>query len=107
MYDLSSDKIAVTMNYQSVPVPDDLIEPMNRTESSNNKNQVDHSNAEQSTIRVNYFNNNEYESRSSNNDKNESEDGDTDELDYSQYLDDLMLNKIIDREDPVILTKES
>ena len=80
---------------------------MNRTESSYNKNQVDHFNVEQSTIRVDYSNKNEYESPTPNNDKDESEDGDTDELDNSQHLDDLIFNKIVDREDPVILTKES
>ena len=50
MNDLSMDKIIVTMNYQSVPVPEDLIEPMNITESSNNKNQVDHFNIKHSTV---------------------------------------------------------
>ena len=33
--DLSRDKIVGTMNYQSVPVPGDLIEPMNKTDPSN------------------------------------------------------------------------
>ena len=40
--DLSRDKIVVTTNYQSVPVPADLFEPTKRTDSSNNKIQVDH-----------------------------------------------------------------
>ena len=34
IYDLSRDKIVVTTNYQSVPVPVDLFAPTNRTESS-------------------------------------------------------------------------
>ena len=42
IYYLSRDKIVVIINYQSVPVPTDLFEPTNRTESSNNKIQVDH-----------------------------------------------------------------
>ena len=50
IYDLSKDKIVVTMNYQSVLVPEDLIEPINRTESSNNKNQVDQFNIKHSTV---------------------------------------------------------
>ena len=107
IYDLSREKITLTMNYRSVPVPEDLIEPMNRTESSNNKNQANHSNIKKSTSRVDYSNNNKYESRTPNNDKNEFEDRDTDELDNSQHLDDLMSNKIVDREDLVSLTKQS
>ena len=50
IYNLSRDKIIVTVNYQSAPVPKDLIETMNRNESSNNKNQVDYFNVEQSTV---------------------------------------------------------
>ena len=42
IYNLSRDKIVVTINCQSAPVPEDLIEPMNRTESSNNTIQVDY-----------------------------------------------------------------
>ena len=50
MYDISRDKIVVTMNYQSVPVPADLFEPTNRTESSDNKIQVDHFDIKQSIV---------------------------------------------------------
>ena len=50
IYDLSRDKIVVTTNYQSVPVPTDLFEPTNRTESSNNKIQVDHFDIKQSIV---------------------------------------------------------
>ena len=56
---------------------------------------------------MDYSNINEYESRNSNNNKNEAKDGDTDELGNSQHLDDLMSDKIVDHEDPVILTKGS
>ena len=56
---------------------------------------------------MDFSNNNKYESQTPNNNKNNSEDEDTDELDDSQHLDDLMLNKIVDHEDQVILTKES
>ena len=42
IYDLSTYKILVTMNYQSVPVPEDLIEAMYKTNSSNNRICVDH-----------------------------------------------------------------
>ena len=56
---------------------------------------------------MDYFDNNEYESQTPNKNKNNFEDGNTDELDNSQHLDDLMLDKIVDHEDKVILTKES
>ena len=42
IYRLSMDQILVTKEYQSVPVPEDLIEAINETGSSNNKVQVNH-----------------------------------------------------------------
>ena len=107
IYHLSRDKIVVTMNYQSVPITEDLIEPMNKAESSNNKIQVDYFNIGQSIVRVNYSNNNENESQTSNNNKNDSEDGNIDDFSNSQHRDDLMLDKIVDHGDQIILTKES
>ena len=80
IYDLSRDKIVVITNNQSVPAPAGLFEPMNRTESSNNKIQVDHFDIEQSIVRMDYFSNNKYKSRTPSNNKDDSEDGDTDEL---------------------------
>ena len=56
---------------------------------------------------MDYSNNNKYGSQNPNNNKNNSEDGDTDDLDNSQHLDDLMSDKIVDHEDQVILTKKS
>ena len=58
IYDLSSDKIVVTMNYQSVLIPTDLFEPTNITESCNNKIQVDHFDVEHPSIQMDDFNNN-------------------------------------------------
>ena len=94
------------MKYQSVPVPDDLIKTMSKTESSNNRIQIDCFNIKQSVIRDNHSNNNEYDSQTPNNNKDNSGDGDTDELDNLQHLDDLTMYKIVDHEDQVILTKE-
>ena len=54
---------------------------------------------------MDYSTNNKYKSQTPNNDKDESKDRDTDELGNSQHLDDLMLDKIVDHEDPVILTR--
>ena len=50
IYDPLRGKIAVTTDYQLVPVPVDQFEPTNRTESSNNKIQVDHFDIKQSII---------------------------------------------------------
>ena len=56
---------------------------------------------------MNYFNNNEYESRTQNNNKHDSEGGDTDGLGNSQHLDDLVLDKVAGHEDRIMLTIES
>ena len=50
IYDLSRDKIVVTINYQSISAPGDLIELMNKADSSNNKIQVDHFDIKQSIV---------------------------------------------------------
>ena len=63
IYDLSKKKIVVTMNYQSVLVPTDLFDPTNRTESSNNKIQVDHFDVDHSIVRIDYSNSNEYKKK--------------------------------------------
>ena len=46
------------MEYQSVPVPEDLIKAINETDSSNNKIQVDHVNSEDSIVQDEHSNNN-------------------------------------------------
>ena len=107
IYNLSRDKIVVTINYQSVPVPTDLLEPTNKIDSPNNNIQNDHFDVNHSIVRMDYSNNNEYKNINPNNNKDDSEDGDTDESDYSRHLDDLMPDKIVDHEDQVMLTKES
>ena len=47
------------MKYQSVPVPEDLIETMNKTDPSDNKIQIDHFNSDQSVVRDDHSNNND------------------------------------------------
>ena len=106
IYDLSRDKIIVTTNYQSVPVPSDLFGPTKRTESSNNKIQVDHLYIKQSIVQMDYPNNKECKSRTLNKNKDDSKDGDTDELGNSQHRDDFILDKIVYHEDQIILAKE-
>ena len=56
---------------------------------------------------MDYHNKNKCKSRTQNNNKDDFEDGDTDELGNSQHLDDLISDKTVDHEDQVILTKES
>ena len=46
-------------------------------------------------------------SHTPNNNKDNYEDGNTDELDNSQYADDLISDEIINHEDQIVLTKES
>ena len=104
IYNLSRDKIVVTMKYQSVSVLGDLIEPMNKSDSSNNKIRDDHFDIKQSIVREDYSNNNKYDSQTTKYNKNNFEDGDTDKLGNSQHLDDLMSDKIIDHEDQIIRT---
>ena len=69
--------------------------------------QVDHFDIKQSMVQMNYPNNNKCKSQTLNNNKDYSEVDDTDGLGNSQHLDDLMLDKIVDHEDQVILTKKS
>ena len=107
IHDLTRDKILVPTNYQLVPLLVDLFGPTNRTKSYNNKIQVVHFDIKQSLVWMDYSNNNKYKSQTPNNNKDDSKDGDTDELGNSQHLDDLLSNKIVDYEDQVMLIKES
>ena len=107
IYKISTDQVLVIMKYQSVPVPENLIKLTDKTDSSDKKIRIDHFDIEQSVVRDDYSNNSKYGSQIANNNKDNSEDGDTDELDNSQHLDDLKSDKIVDHEDQVILTKVS
>ena len=80
---------------------------MNIIDSSDNKIQINHFNRDQSTVLNNHSNNNDCDSQTPNNDKNNSQDGSHGELDISQHLKDLKSNKIVDYEDQFILTEES
>ena len=95
IYKLSTNQILVTMKYQPVPVPEDLIELTNKTDSSGNKIRINNFDIKQSIVWHNYSNKNEYDSQIPNNNKDNYEDRDTDELANSQHLDDLKLNKMI------------
>ena len=79
---------------------------MNKTDLSDNKIQIDYFESKQSVVQDDHSDNNDYDSQNSSNDKDNSENGSHSELDSSQQLEDLKLNKIVDHEDQVILTKK-
>ena len=83
IYTLSTDQILVTMKYQSVPIPEDLIKLANTTDSSDSKIQINHFDIKQFVEQDNHSNNKEYNSQTPNNDKDNSEDEDANELDNS------------------------
>ena len=57
IYRLSTDQILVTKEYQSVHVPEDLIEAINKTNSYDNKTEVIHFNNDQAIVQDDYSNN--------------------------------------------------
>ena len=71
---------------------------MNKTDSSDNKIRIDHFDSNQSIVRDDHSNNNDDDSQTPSNDKDNSEDGSHHELDNSQHLDDLKSDMIIDHE---------
>ena len=81
IYKLSTDQILVTIKYQLVPIPEDLIETANKTESSDNKIQINCFDIKQSVVRNNYSNNNKYDSQTPSMNKDNSGDGGHDKLD--------------------------
>ena len=107
IYKLSTDYILVTMEYQSVPVPEDLIKTMNETDSSDNYIQINHFDSDQPVVRDYRSDNNNNNSLTPSNDKDNSEDGSHGELNSSQQLKYLKSKNIVNYEDQDILTKES
>ena len=84
IYRLSTDHILVTKEYQSVPVPEDLIKAISETDSYDNKIQVNHFDRDHSIVNDDHSNNNnDDDGRTHFNDDNNSEDESYDELDYS------------------------
>ena len=84
IYKLSTDQILVTMKYQSVPVPEDLIEAINKVDLSNNKIQVDHVNSEDSIVQDEHSNNNKDQGQTQFKYKDSSVDKSHGKLDSSQ-----------------------
>ena len=50
--------LTITMKYQPVPVPKDLIKTISETDPSDNKNQVNHFDSDHSIVWDDYSNNN-------------------------------------------------
>ena len=94
----------VTKEYQSVPVPEDLIKVISETDSPDNKIQVNHVDSNHSIAQDDHSNNNDDNGCIHSNDKNDSEDESYDKLDGPQQLNDMELNKIVEQENHDLLT---
>ena len=95
IYKLSKDQKLVTIKRQLVPIPKNLIDPMNKIDSSDNKIEIDHFDSNQSVVPDDHFNNNDNDSQNPYNDMDDSEDGSHGELYSLQQLKDLKSNKIV------------
>ena len=98
IYRLSTDQILVTKEYQSIPVPEDLIEAISETESYSNKNQTNRFDTNHSIIQDDHSNNNDDHRYIYPNGMDDSEDESYDELDCSQQLNGMGSYKIIEQE---------
>ena len=63
IFKLSTKQILITMKYQTVPVSEDLIEVINKTNSFTNKIQVNHFDSYHFTAQYNRSNNNKDDSQ--------------------------------------------
>ena len=95
IFKISTYQILVTMTYQLIHVPEDLVEVINKTDSSNNKVQVNHFDSNHYIVQDNYSNNNKDDGHTPRNDKDNSKDESHDELDSSPQLIDMKSNKIV------------
>ena len=107
IYRLSTDQILVIKEYQSVPVPEDLIKATSETESYDNKNQTNRFGANHPIVQDDHSNNNNDYVCIHPNDKDDCEDKSYDELDCSQQLFGMRSNKIIEQENQNLLTMGS
>ena len=107
IYRLSTDQILVTKEYQSVPVPEDLIEAISETESYGNKNQTHRFDTNHYMIQDDHSNNNADYGYIYPNDMDDSEYESYDELDCSQQLNGMEWYKIIEQENQNLLTMGS
>ena len=96
-----------TIIYQPIHAPKDLIKAINKTDSSNNKIQVDYFNSNHYVVQDNHLNNNKDDGQTPRKDKDNSKDDNHDELDSSPQLIDMKSNKIINQENQIPLHMES
>ena len=80
---------------------------MNKTDSSDNKIKINHFDSNQSIVWDDHSNNNDDNSQTQSNDKDNSEDKSHGELDSPQQLKDLKSNKIVDQENQILIYVES
>ena len=98
IFKLSTNQILVTVKYQPIHVPEDLMEAINEIDSSNNKIKVNHFNSDHSIIQENRSNNNKHDGQNPRNDKDNSEAESHGKLDSSQQINDMEANKIVNQE---------
>ena len=96
IYRISTDQILVRKEYQSVPVSDDLIEAINKTNLYDNKIQVTHFKDNRSIAQDNNYSNHNEEGQTHLNHTNTSEDKSHDKLNCPPQLNNMELNKIVD-----------
>ena len=84
IFKLSTKEILTTMEYQPVPVHENIFETISETDSFTNKIQIDHANSNHFTVQNYHFNNTKDDDESQSNDVDNSENKSYDELDSSQ-----------------------
>ena len=107
IHNISIDQILVTMKYQSVPVPEDLIEVTNEIDASDNKIHVNHFYNNYFIVQDNHSNINNNNGCTHFSDAHNFEDESDNGLDSSQQLNGIESNKIFKQENQTLLTMES
>ena len=96
------DQILVTIKYQSVPVPGDIIEAISETDSSDNKIQVNHFNNDHSIVQDDHYNNNNDDNQTHLNDEDNFEDESYYKLNSLQQLNGKESKKIFNQENQIL-----
>ena len=103
IYKFSTDQILITKDYQPVPVSNDLIKAMDKTNPCHNKIQVMHLKDDHSTVQDNHSNNHNEEYYTPINNTNDREDKNQDESDCSLHLNNTESNKTVDQGYKILL----
>ena len=103
VYRLSTDQILVKREYQSVHASEDLIEPMSKTNSYDNKIQVILSIIDQAIVQNDYSNNHNKDDHTHINNTNNPEDESHNELNSSSQIYGMEPNKIVDQGYKILL----